>query len=122
MDPAAKVFWSDVELLGILGTPTAWFVYAVEYTGQQRRISRRWLVLLSAVPLLAFLIARTNDLHGLMWRELRVHPVGNLSVLDVVYGPAMWIVVAYAYLLFLGATLLLQQLFVRSSHFYRWQR
>src|SRR5690349_18654086 len=40
-DLGVKVFWAKAQYLGILTAPVAWLLFAVAYTGHNRRLTRR---------------------------------------------------------------------------------
>jgi PAS domain S-box-containing protein len=120
-DPAFRVLWAKVEYLGIVTIPVAWLAFALKYTGQERWVSRRNVVLLSILPLVTLLLVWTNELHQLVWRQIRQEPVGPFRVLDLSYGPMFWLNVVYTYLLLWLGTVLLARMLVRMSRIYRRQ-
>jgi hypothetical protein len=66
----AKLFWSQVEYLGIVTVPVAWLIFSFQYTGLRRWLSIRKLVFLAIVPALTLLLVWTNHLHGLIWSSV----------------------------------------------------
>ena len=118
-DLGDKVFWSKVQYLGIVTVPTAWFVFAMVYTGRERWIQRRTIALLSILPLFTLTLVWTNGLHGLIWERTAIGPDGTFLALD--YGPCFWINVAYSYsMVLLGAGLIISGM-SRAVHLYRRQ-
>ncbi len=120
-DEAAKLFWAKAQYLGIVLVPAAWLVFALQYTGRGRGVTRRFLALLSIEPLITLALVWTNEGHRLIWRELRLITWGNFSLLESVHGAAFWIHTAYSYLLLLLGTILLFRTFVCSPTLYRRQ-
>jgi PAS domain S-box-containing protein len=120
-DLSAEVFWAKVEYLGIVSVPIAWLALALQYTGRGRWLTRRSMILLTIVPLLTLLLVWTNDVHGLIWSDIRQDTSGSFSVLDLSYGAWWWVHTAYSYLLVLLGTVLLLQSLIRSPHLYRGQ-
>jgi len=116
-----KVFWAKVQYVGIVAVPVAWSVLALQYTGREKWLARRNLILLAIVPLVTLLLAWTNEAHGLIWSDTRLATSGSFSVLDLTYGAWFWVNIAYSYLfILLGSFLFLQEV-LHSPHLYRGQ-
>ena len=121
VDLATKLFWAKVRYLGILTVPTAWLVFVLQYTGREKWLTPRNLVMLTIEPLTVLLLVWTNDWHGWYWSSVNLVPSGSLLVWHATYGAAHWVHVGYTYLLLLFSILLLLQMLARSSHLYRGQ-
>ena len=116
-----KLFWANLQYLGIVIVPMMWLVFALQYTGREKHLTYRNLVLLLIVPVITLFLAWTNNLHGLMAYNVRLDTGGPFSVVAKTYGIWFWVNAAYSYgLILLGTVLLLQVLF-RASHLYRGQ-
>jgi PAS domain S-box-containing protein len=115
------VFWAKLEYLGIVVGPVAALILALAYTGRERWLTRRRLALLASIPIVTLLLVWTNDLHGLIWRSVRLADSVPFAILDVNYG--LWFLVhaAYSYLLMLIGMILVFQSFFRSARPYRGQ-
>jgi len=120
-DLATEVFWAKVEYLGIVIVPVTWLALALQYTGRERWLTRRNVALLAIVPLLTLMLVWTNDLHGLIWSNIRQDTSGSFLVLDLTYGAGFWVNFAYSYLLIMLGTVLFLQALVRSPYLYRGQ-
>jgi len=115
----AKLFWNTLLLLPVLLAPTFYLVFALSYTGKIRLLGRRAQAFLALWPLVMFLAALTNDWHHLMWPFVETVP-GN--ILRYGHGPLFWLgMVAYSYLLFALASLLLLRAAVLFPRGYRMQ-
>jgi PAS domain S-box-containing protein len=101
--------------------PTLWFVFALQYTGRGRCVTRTMIALLSVVPLISLLLAVSNDAHHLFWRDVSLAPGDAYLAADLVFGPAYWVLVVYANALLAAGTVLLLQLFRRFWNLYRGQ-
>ena len=112
----AKLLWAKVEYLGASGIALAWLIFSIQYTNQEKWLTRLRLFLLSVIPLLTLLLVFTNDLHGLVWD--RVWLDGNIRVS---HGAWYWIFIAYSYFLFVLGLGLLSQMFFHAPNPYRWQ-
>jgi PAS domain S-box-containing protein len=115
------IFWAKFEYLGIVAGPVAALLLALAYTGRTRWLAPRRLVLLMIVPAITLLLVWTNEIHGLIWRDIRIANPDSAPMLDPDYG--LWFIVhaAYSYMSMLIGMILVVQLFVRSSHLYRGQ-
>ncbi len=120
-DLSTKIFWGKVEYLGIVTLPVAWLAFALQFSNQGKWLTRRNLVLLALVPSITLLLIWTNQLHGLVWRDIALDASGPFLALDVSYGFWFWVNTAYAYVLLLTGTVLVIRMLVRSSNLYRRQ-
>ena len=116
-----KVFWAQVEYMGIAFTPVAWFVFAYQFLNNAIRNRNTMSVLLSILPLITISIGFTNDQHSLLWTQTILDESGAFPMLAVSYGGWFWIHSAYSYLLIIGGI----GLFLRTIKLYpdpfRWQ-
>jgi serine phosphatase RsbU (regulator of sigma subunit) len=115
---AARSLWGDVKYLGICAVAPAWSVFALQYTGRDRLLTKPlvWAVLvLEPVVLLALLVLpSTHDL-------VRSYPAAGLHEdLPVVRsGAFFWVHLAYANVLLLITTALFVLSMRRLSRTYR---
>ena len=112
---ASKVLWAKVQYLGIVLVPTAWLLIVLEFTGRERYLTRRNLILFSLMPTIILLLVWTNDLHGLIWTSARLQ-TEKWTLLSLGHGPAFWVHAIYSYsLLLLGTVLIIQASFHTPS-------
>jgi PAS domain S-box-containing protein len=120
-DLPSTLFWDNVSWLGSVCAPTLWLVFALQYTGRVKWLSRYTVAILVIEPLVTLLLAWTTQSHGLVERNIRLDTSDSFSGLEVTYGSWYWINIAYSYLLlFLGTSLIgvfIQRL-IRSAHLY----
>jgi len=109
----ATQFFSKATYFFVLMTPIAWLAFALRYARQDKWLQPRNILLLFVVPATIILLAWTNDIHGLVWREGRFVPAGKMLAIAVRYGPVFWVGTAYSYILILGGSALL------LGHFFR---
>jgi PAS domain S-box-containing protein len=111
-DLDAKVFQSNLNFVAIFVIPIPWLAFTLQYTGQDRSLTRRNLILLGIVPLVMMIVVWTDNLHH--WFRTRVIMIlvaDRFLVMEPTHGVAFWVFVAYAYpLILLGAGLLLRYL------------
>src|SRR5690242_8455271 len=66
----AKIGWATVEYIPIALTPLCWLAFALHYSGQQTRVTRRMWLLLGLIPALTIGLIFTNDAHHLIWQRV----------------------------------------------------
>jgi len=114
-------FWAKVEYLGIVSIPVLWLIFALQYTGRERWLTRSHLILLCVVPVIILLLVWTNELHGLFYAEIGSETVNSYVIMTLTPGVAYWLDVIYTYLLFLAGTILFIQTAIHVSRPYRRQ-
>jgi len=112
-DLPTKVFFLKFEYIGIVLLPTAWLIFALEYSGYDRRLNRRTLAILAIEPLVILLLLWTNETHGLFTRHFEVRQAGMLLEWNNVAGPAYWANIVYSYALIAVGNFLLLYHFSR---------
>jgi len=120
-DLPTKILWAKIEYVGIVTVPVTWLAFALQYTGREGWLTRRNLALLSALPLLTFLFAWTNEAHELVWSSTGLNEDGAFPALEVDHGAWFWVHLSYSYLLLLVGTILLISMLTRSPNLYRKQ-
>ncbi len=116
-----ELLWTNVQYLGIVLSPAAWLLFAVDYSGRRRRLTRRSLVLLAIEPVLALVLVWTNSAHHLVWRSVELVNTAGFNALSRTYGIAFWIHTAYSYALLLTGAVLLLGYLLRSPRLFRGQ-
>jgi PAS domain S-box-containing protein len=119
-DIAYKEFWDAIEFLGIVVVPAAWLAFALEYTGQERWLTKRRMALLTIEPVVTVILVFTNRFHGLIWNSVWLEREPAV-LLGSSPGPVFWAHTAYSYLLLVVGTLCLVQKFFRAPRLYRLQ-
>jgi hypothetical protein len=119
-DLPTKLFWANVQYLCYVTLPVAWLALALQYTYRGEWLTRRNLALLTIEPLITVALVWTNDLHGLMRRNVHLDTAGPFPVIGKTFGPWFWVHAAYTYVLIL-LTLYLFVAALRGSPLYRRQ-
>ena len=120
-DLPTKIFWGKFQYLGICLVPLAWVVFAYSHSAPGNRMSRRNMALLSIVPCITLILAFTTELHGLIWKDLRIRTVGAFSALEVTHGFWFWIYWCYSNILLLVGTIFIFRSFNRMKGLFRRQ-
>jgi hypothetical protein len=118
-DLPTKIFWARIQYIGIVTVPMGWLGFALQYTGLEKWLTRRNVVMLVMAPFVTLLLVWTNDVHRLFYSSIRLDTSGSFSALDLTYGAWFWVNTAYSYLLLLLGTFLLIRALIRSPHLYR---
>ncbi|NLG26832.1 MAG: PAS domain-containing protein [Chloroflexi bacterium] len=90
-----------IEYIGIGMIAVCLPVCALVYTGRERYVNRRNLILLGIIPSLTVLAVFTNDLHRLFWTSYGNNPAAPFYALVLGHGPLYWLNIMFVY----GATL-----------------
>lgn len=118
---AALRFWQQVALTISVVIPIAWLATVLEYTGNEKWLTRRSLVALLVEPAAFVFLVWTNAGHHLVWTGGHREFLGAFSTYGMDLGIAFWGHQAYSYLLVaVGGGLLLRVIF-RTETLYRRQ-
>lgn len=117
----AMELWDKLEYLGITALPVAILCMVLQYTGHGGWLTRRRLLLISAIPIITLVLRFTNEYHYLLHSPAVLERSGPFLVQEFAHGAWFWVFLAYTYLLYLAAFGLLWQAFVRSRGVYRQQ-
>ncbi len=106
---SAKQTWGDVKYVGVCLLPAAWLVFALQYTGRARWLTKRLFFLLAVEPLVILTLLGIPSTHDL----IHVYPsIATEQFPTVDFGPLGWINVFYSYgLLVFGTGILVKTLF-----------
>ena len=121
VDLPTAIGWLKVEYVGIVAVPLMWLIFVLDHTGREKWLTRRNLAFLAAGPLITLALAWTNEIHGLLWYNIRLDTGGSFSWVSFGFGPWLWAYIAYSYLLTLLGVLLLIRTFIHSPRLYRMQ-
>jgi PAS domain S-box-containing protein len=109
VDIDLKIFWRKFQVIFQLPSATAITCFLLEYAQPKRWLTRRNLILLASVPLLAALVIITNPIHNLFWEGFDFDGglVSNA-------GPLMPYFIAYVFVNFLMNLGIFVWLFIHS--------
>ncbi|HKP97045.1 MAG TPA: histidine kinase N-terminal 7TM domain-containing protein [Fibrobacteria bacterium] len=77
---AAKIFWDDVQFIGICGWGMAFVAFALAYAGRRAAHPRLLYGFLFLPALATVVLAFTDPYHGLMRSDIRLVPGASLSL------------------------------------------
>ena len=116
-----KTFWAQWQYLGIATLPVGWFLFAQSYAGHFQWPTRRRILALGIIPLLAVLLAFTNERHHLFWVSIQLNDNGPFATFDARYGPGWFLFFLYSYTLLFWGSLSLFLALRGLAALYRWQ-
>jgi PAS domain S-box-containing protein len=121
LDLPTKNILVKFEFIGIIFTPVAAFLFGADYTGVDRWLTRRSLIMVCSLPVATFLLVLTNELHYLFYSSVRLDTSGPFPNFVGAYGLWFWIHSGYSYLLMLFALGMLVRAMIRAPRLYRSQ-
>ncbi|MBW1783882.1 MAG: PAS domain S-box protein [Deltaproteobacteria bacterium] len=120
-DLSTKILLAKIQYIGIVTVPPALFTFALQYTGREKWLTKRNLILLGILPMLTLALVWTNSVHHLFWKSVLLETDGSVPIGVYQYGPFFWVWIAFGYLLSLLSTIWLIETLLRSPHVYRMQ-
>lgn len=117
---SAKMLFTRIEYLGILGVPTMWLAFALDYTGRRAWLQRHWLWLVP-VPLVTAILIWSNPVHSIFFTAAETRLYSGFVVLDLTPGTGFWVHAVYSYALLAAGNVLLLTTLLRSPEAYRGQ-
>jgi len=89
------LFWNKVQYLGILSFPTFYLIFALQYTGHDRWLTRRAIAMMFLIPLGFLFVKIFDDNLHLIYRSVEVDTTGLIPLLHFDRGPIYGAVVVY---------------------------
>ncbi|HPH96349.1 MAG TPA: histidine kinase N-terminal 7TM domain-containing protein [Anaerolineaceae bacterium] len=108
------MFWYRMQYIGMSVLPVAILTFALQYSGREKWVTERILMILFSVPLVTILLTFTSEYHDLMFRF-------DVTTWSTTYGVWFWISTVYSTILMLLAGLMFILNMVQSTGLYRWQ-
>lgn len=111
-----KLFWGNVQYFAYCYSPLTLVALCMDFTGYDRLIRNKKLIMLAILPTIIILLVWTNSYHGLIRYDVHLDLKGPFHVVDKKYGIAFYVHAAYSYFLNITALLLLiRALFIKRS-------
>jgi len=120
-DLSSKLFWANIEYLGIVILPVMWLALAFEYNGREKWLTYRNFALLAIMPFVTLLLVWTNKFHGLVRYNIKLDTSGPFPVVTKTYGIWFWVHTTYSYALFFLGTFVFIQALIKPPCLYRKQ-
>jgi PAS domain S-box-containing protein len=120
-DVQRRLLLHRLEWFGLVVIPVAWLLFALEYTSRDEYVTKRNVAALALVPGVTLGLVFAGAPFDLVYAARTVNVYGDISIVEVTYGPWFWAYTAYAYALLGAGTLLVLQLVVGARSVYRSQ-
>jgi len=118
---AGKLFWIQIEYIGIVLAPTMLLFLVLQFTGRETNFRPIHHFLLVIEPAIILLLMWTNKFHGLIYQTSDLIFDGQLYGIEKTYGYGFWFHTVYSYLVLLAGVVLLFQAYRRATLIYRSQ-
>jgi diguanylate cyclase (GGDEF)-like protein len=115
-DLELKIAASKLQYPGIALLPVAWLTFALIYVRRMRTLGVRSLVMLTLIPAVTIILAWSNELHQLVWIDVRLDVVPGFVGMSLDYGIWFDIQLLYSYALISGGTFVLIYELSASPH------
>ena len=120
-DFGLHIFWNNVKYLGVFAVPGLALAFALQYTGRQKWLTRRNIILLSIEPVVSLVIASTTVWHGWYRYNITLDQAGVVAIPHSTYGPWYIIHAGLAYIVLLLTLVVLFKTVFSSPRLYRRQ-
>ncbi len=117
----SRLFWSNIQYIGIVIVPTAWLVFSLYFTDRTSALTRRNLALLSVMPLVTLVLVWTSPWQQFFRISLALNTSGAYPFWEWVPGPGFWLHTIYSYLLLISGVIILGQAYRQSARLHRRQ-
>ena len=104
---SVKLIWANLQYFVYETLPLYWLALVLQFTGRERWLTRRNILLLLTIPAGTLVLVWTNPLHGLMRQNVFLDTSGSFPVIAKTYGTWAYLQSFYAYGLLIGASYLL---------------
>jgi signal transduction histidine kinase len=116
-----KIFWTKLEYSGGLATPVLYLIFVLRFTGKDRLLSLKNILLLFIVPVLTWVLTITNEKHSLIWSGFSTISE-KTNLMEYYHGMWFWIgYIAYSYLLLLISAVYLLSFIIHRAKAFRLQ-
>jgi hypothetical protein len=87
LDLPTMLFWSKIGYLGIFLFPTIFLIFVLQYTGREKWLGTRYIILMFLVPTFLLICKYTDDIFHLVYRRTWVDTSGLIPMLGFTRGP-----------------------------------
>jgi len=116
-----KIFWSKLEYIGGIPTPVLYLIFVLRFTGKDRFITPKYILLLFIIPVITFLFAITNEYHHLVWTGFSAIS-DKTNLMEYYHGVIFWTgYIGYTYLMLFVATISLFRFIIHQNKPFRFQ-
>lgn len=120
-DYNSRLFWSNIQYIGIVIVPTAWFAFSLHFTDRASALSWRNLALLSVMPVITLVLVWTSPWQQFFRISLALNTSETYPYWEWVPGPGFWLHTIYSYALLISGVIILGQAYQQSARLHRRQ-
>lgn len=115
-----KLFWLGIMWVGVVIIPVGWLLFALDYTGRDKFLNRRYVALFSVIPILTIVLVALGPIQDLLIVKAGgFHDSGILT--NETAGIWYWVVAIYTYVMGGIGIVLLFNLIVSQTFVFRKQ-
>lgn len=109
------LFWIHIQYIGIPFGPFIWVIMILQFTGNQRFLTKRNIALLSIGPLYTLSSHFTNEWHHLFYKSMALDYSQGFPLIFLDRGPLFYLHICYAYSYYLIGICLLIHMYLKSN-------
>ena len=111
-----KVFWDNMQFIGLFFSPVFYLTFALEYTGRAPKSPARVYGALSTASIVFLILILTDHIHGALHPDVWLVPGEPFPAMEYDFSPAVWAISLYCYgLFFVGIWILVARSFQLSK-------
>ncbi|MDI9594217.1 MAG: histidine kinase N-terminal 7TM domain-containing protein, partial [Atribacterota bacterium] len=110
-----KIYWAAIGYPGSQFSPVLLFFFFFNFTGLEKLLTRKRMILLCILPVISVAMAATNSWHHWLWASLKETEGWFGSGTLFVHGPWFWVEVIYSYTLIGVGVFLYLRFLIKSS-------
>lgn len=114
-----KILWSQIAYIGVTSSPPLLLIFAIQYTGMQRLLTRAKLIAVWIIPVTMLLMAGTNQFHNWIWPDVSFIPGTSRVIFS--HGLGFWICVSILYAMLATASAILVAHALKTRNIYKRQ-
>lgn len=120
-EKGAKLFWDDVQLIGLFMLTATTYIFARQYTAPHVPVNKKVWIGLFIIPVLGFALTITNRWHGLARYEPYMIEGKPFDTMTYDFGLAYWFIILYTIGMSLFSLGMLIRQWFRSQKIFRAQ-
>ena len=110
-----KIYWAVIGYPSSQFSPILLFFFFFNFTGLEKLLTRKRIILLCILPAISMVMAATNSWHHWLWISLKETEGWFGSGTLFVHGPWFWVEVIYSYSLIGAGVILYLRFLIKSS-------
>lgn len=109
------MFWIHVQYVGIIISPFIWVVMTLQFTGNEKFLTKRTIILLSIGPLYTLTAHFTNEWHHLFYRSATLDFSQGFPLIVLDRGPLFYLHICCVYIYHLFGIALLVRMYFKVN-------